>query len=429
MSDARFATLLHPTRRQALLAAGFATLALAAPRLAGAQAGVSPVFALRGDGKVVVIDPATDTIVRTLETGGKGGTLGALNKDSRLLFVANNAAGQRTLTVVDTDKLDVLAQLETGNRPKHPVLSPDGRLIALNHSGLDDGKLRISFIDATTAKPVRTVELPVENTAGPGDASMHGSWSPDGQLFAIGSYFDNAIFLVRLDGSFTKLASTGNPHYFDWFGREMWVVVEAPEPKAEGAATQIQIWNVRDPAQAKLEATLVMGRTARESELLDRIEGHHGVFTQDGRHYVVCNRGSGKALEGTSVEIWERASRQRVAALDCGAAGVGHAYLTPDGRYAVLTQYNDTKLPILDLQDKKIIATIDAGQGGHLGHAAFAAGKMYVNNRKADEVLVIDPKSWTIIKRIQTAAGGQAQAMVLAAPYGVFERVVNPYLA
>lgn len=429
MTESTNATTLHLSRRQALLAAGFATAALAAPRLAGAQGGSGPVFALRGDGKVVVIDPASDTIRRTLETGGKGGTLGSLSKDGRLLFVANNAAGQRTVTVVDAEKLDVAAQLETGNRPKHPVLSPDGRLLALNHSGLDDGKLRITFIDAAAAKPVRTVELPVDNTAGQGDASMHGSWSPDGQLFAIGSYLDNAIFLVRPDGSFTKLASTGNPHYFDWYSREMWVVVEAPEPKAEGAATQIHIWNVADPASAKLEATLAMGRTAKESELLDRIEGHHGVFTQDGRHYVVCNRGSGKALEGTSVEIWERASRQRLAALDCGAAGVGHAYLTPDGRFAVLTQYNDTKLPVLDLAAMKIVATIDAGQGGHLGHAAFAAGKMYVNNRKADEVLVIDPKSWTIAKRIATAAGGQAQAMVLAAPYGVFERVVNPHLA
>jgi hypothetical protein len=54
---------------------------------------------------------------------------------------------------------------------------------------------------------------------------------------------------------------------------------------------------------------------------------------------------------------------------------------------------------------------------------------MYVNNRKADEVLVIDPKSWAITKRIQTAAGGQAQAMVLSAPYAVFERIVNPHLA
>ncbi len=429
MTESTNATMLHLSRRQALLAAGFATMALAAPRPAGARAGSGPVFALRGDGKVVVIDPASDTILRTLETGGKGGTLGSLSKDGRLLFVANNAAGQRTVTVVDAEKLDVAAQFETGNRPKHPVLSPDGRLLALNHSGLDDGRLRIAFLDAATGKPVRTVELPVENTAGQGDASMHGSWSPDGELFAIGSYFDNAIFLLRRDGSFTKLAASGNPHYFDWYGREMWVVVEAPEPKAEGAATQIQVWNVADPASARLEATLVMGRTAKESELLDRIEGHHGVFTQDGRHYVVCNRGSGKALEGTSVEIWERTTRRRLAALDCGAAGVGHAYLTPDGRFAVLTQYNDTKLPVLDLAAMKVVATIDAGQGGHLGHAAFAAGKMYVNNRKADEVLVIDPTSWTIAKRIATAAGGQAQAMVLAAPYGVFERVVNPYLA
>ncbi|MCX7629642.1 MAG: hypothetical protein N2038_05260 [Geminicoccaceae bacterium] len=420
---------LRLRRRQALLAAGFVSVALAAPRLAPARSGAGAVFALRGDGKVVVIDPATDTILRVLETGGKGGTLGSLSADGRLLFVANNAAGQRTVTVIDAEKLDIRAQLETGNRPKHPVLSPDGTTIALNHSGLDEGKLRITFIDAATARPMRTVDLPVDNTAGQGDASMHGGWSPDGRVFAVGSYFDNAIFFVRPDGGFAKVASVGNPHYFDWFGREMWAVIEAPEPKGEGASARIEIWNLADLSAPRLEAALAMGRTAKESELLDRIEGHHGVFTQDGRFYVVCNRGSGKALEGSSVEIWERASRSRVAAVDSGVAGVGHAYLAPDGRYAVLTQYNDTKLPILDLAERKIVAVIDAGQGGHLGHAAFANGKMYVNNRKADEVLVIDPARWAIVKRIQTAAGGQAQAMVLAAPYGVFERVVNPYLA
>jgi DNA-binding beta-propeller fold protein YncE len=429
MSGTDRVTLLRLSRRAALLAAGFGAVAAIAPRATVAQGGGGPVFALRGDGKIVVIDPASDTIVRTLETGGKGGTLGSLSADGGTLFVANNAAGQRGVTVVDARKLELTGTIETGNRPKHPIVSPDGKLVAVNHSGLDEGRLRIALLDTATAKLVRTVELPVDNTGGQGDASMHGSWSPDGELFAIGSYYDDAIFLVRPDGSFTKLASIGNPHYFDWFGRELWVVVEAPEPKAEGASTRIQVWNLADPAAPVLEASLAMGRTAKESELLDRIEGHHGVFTQDGRYYIVCNRGSSRALEGTSVEIWERRSRQRLAALDAGVAGVGHAYLTPDGRFAVLTQYNDTKLPILDIEARRIVATIDAGQGGHLGHAAFAAGKMYVNNRKADEVLVIDPASWTITKRIQTAAGGQAQAMVLSAPYNVFERIVNPHLA
>jgi YVTN family beta-propeller protein len=88
-------------------------------------------------------------------------------------------------------------------------------------------------------------------------------------------------------------------------------------------------------------------------------------------------------------------------------------------------------LPVLDLQSLRIVARIDAGKGGHLGHAAFTADgrKVYVNNRMADEVLVIDTGSWTIVNRIQTAASGQAQAMVLNAYYNVFERVVSPLLA
>ncbi len=54
--------------------------------------------------------------------------------------------------------------------------------------------------------------------------------------------------------------------------------------------------------------------------------------------------------------------------------------------------------------------------------------KFYVSNRVADSVFVIDAQKFEVIKRIPTAESGQAQGQLVKHFYGVFERVVNPYL-
>jgi DNA-binding beta-propeller fold protein YncE len=135
-------------------------------------------------------------------------------------------------------------------------------------------------------------------------------------------------------------------------------------------------------------------------------------------------------LEGVTIGLFDR-SGKNLATLTAQAKGVGHAYFTPNGRYALITQYNDTVLPVLDLEKRAIVANLDAGAGGHLGHAVFTADsrKAYVSNRKSDEVVVVDLERMAIAKRIQTAPSGQAQGQVVNGFYNVFERVVNPNLA
>lgn len=423
-------------RRALLKLAGFSTIAAGAAPLGQAQTatGAPPyVFALRGDGKVAVIDPGTDTLVRSIDTGGRGGTLGCISADGSRLFVANNAPDQRTVTVIDTRSLAKVGDVETGNRPKHPVISPDGRLLAVNHSGMDANRIRIVFINPADAKIAGMVEIPVGNTAHAGDISMHGTWSPDGMVYAIGNYADNQIVLIdrhRLAIAAT-VATTGNPHYFDWHKRELWVTVEANEPKNSNSRPQIVVLDVASAAAPRAAAPISLSRHDRESFNEAFVEGHHGNFTNDGERFIVINRGTGAALEGVTLEVYSRADRKRLTTIAAPARGIGHAYLSPDGRYALITQYNDSVVPVLDLSSLKVVATINAGGGGHMGHAAFTAdsSKAYINNRKADEVVVVDMRRFEITRRIKTAPSGEAQAMVLNRPYAVFERVVNPYLS
>ncbi|MFN3564655.1 MAG: hypothetical protein ACK4V1_01525 [Burkholderiaceae bacterium] len=424
------------SRRELLKLAGFSTIAVGVAPFAEAQT-ASPrpsyVFALRGDGKVAVIDTATDAMVRAIDTGGRGGTLGCVTLDGGRLYVANNAPGQRTVTVIDAHSLAKIGDVETGNRPKHPVISPDGRLLAVNHSGMDNNRIRIAFVNPADAKIVGTVEIPVTNTGHAGDISMHGAWSPDGKVYAIGNYADNQIVLIDRDrlAIAATIPTTGNPHYFDWFKRELWVTVEANEPKTSNSRPQIVVVDASNAAAPRAAAPISLSRHDRESFNEAFIEGHHGNFTNDGERFIVVNRGSGAALEGVTLEVYSRADRRKLTTIAAPARGLGHAYLSPDGRYALITQYNDSVVPVLDLSSLRLVATINAGGGGHMGHVAFSgdATKAYINNRKADEVVVVDMRRFEITRRIKTAPSGEAQAMVLNRFYGVFERVVQPYLA
>ncbi|MCS6876007.1 MAG: hypothetical protein NZM36_04015, partial [Aquificaceae bacterium] len=290
------------TRRTLLISAGFGGVYVlfGLNRLALASQSM-PVFALRGDGKVAVIDPSKDEVIKVIETGGRGGTLGSISKDGKFLYVANNAPDNRTVSIIDTQKLELVRNLETGNRPKHPVVSPDGALIAVNHSGLDGDATRVVLISTSNNQIVTTVNLPVSNKEHKGDFTMHGSWSPDGTLYAVGNYADNVFYLVSRDGKVVNTVSvSGNPHYFDWKGKELWVTVEFNEPKSSLSAPNVYMYDVSNPASPVYRGMLKPELDAFEKQDQARIEGHHGNFTNDGRFFVLCNRGA-SPFEGTTI--------------------------------------------------------------------------------------------------------------------------------
>ena len=425
---------MKTSRRELLKLAGFgvayATL-YKSFSFAGAEKPMeTPLFALRGDGFVVAIDTKKDEVIARISTGGKGGTLGSVSKNGRYLFVANNAPDQRTVSVIDTVNLRKVKDIETGSRPKHPVVSPDGRLVAVNHSGIDNGKNRVAFISPKDLEIVKIVELPVLNTGHKGDFSMHGAFSPDGKYYFVGSYSDNRFFIISTK-DFSVVAHvdvSGNPHYFDFNKNTVWVTVEYNEPKSTKSTPIVYVYDISDASKPKLLKALSVELSAEELANPARIEGHHGNFTNDGKYFMVCNRGA-SPFEGTTIRVYN-ANGDLVKVIDSAVKGVGHAYISPNGEYAVITQYGDTKVEIISLKDFERIKVIDVGVGRHMGHVVFSEDgkKFYVSNRVADSVFVIDAQKFEVIKRILTAESGQAQGQLVKHFYGVFERVVNPYL-
>jgi YVTN family beta-propeller protein len=114
---------------------------------------------------VAVIDAASDRVLADVPiplAADESGELhhAAFDASGRHLFVANLGQGRprggRSVHVLDTTTLRLVARLEAGAGAGHPVLSPDGRrLFVVNHSAP-----RLSVFDAERLEPVGTVDLP-----------------------------------------------------------------------------------------------------------------------------------------------------------------------------------------------------------------------------------------------------------------------------
>jgi YVTN family beta-propeller protein len=358
-----------------------------------------------GNGKAYLVDPATDSVVAALDTE-KGAALGSTTPDGRKVYVGAEAPGKETVTVIDLEKRAVSAKIKTGNRPKHPLVSPDGRLVMVNHWGLDDGKLRVSFIDVATDRVVRNIELDVAGKPG-GPTSMHNAWSYDSRYaFTVDRVDDHFVIIDTRDWSVKRIKMPSKPHYPvpSPDGREVWVVVEGKDREQNlPGALVYSVGGFEKIAEVKMPLT---GQGV--------IEGHHGNFTQDGRYFFILNRGPGNKLEGSEVAVFDAATKKLVTRIETGSTGIGHTYNTPDGRYAVVTNYGNNVVSIIDnTQNFKLVKNLTVGKG-RMGHIAFTRDGRYgyLSNAGDGNLHKLDMQTLSVVKEIKTGdAPGASQVL------------------
>jgi len=369
-----------------------------------------------GSGQAFLVDPATDQVVATLPTEKQNAALGATTPDGRKVYVGSEGEGGTTVTVLDLDKRAVAGKVKTGNRPKHPVVSPNGKLVMINHWGLDNGKLRVAFIDTATDKVVKNVDLDVAGQA-KGPTSMHNAWSLDSRYaFTVDRVDDNFVIIDTTDWSVKKIKTPTKPHYVNPSpdGKEVWVVIEGKDRDANyPGALVFEVGSFKQIAQIKMP-------------LLNQgvIEGHHGNFTQDGKYYFMLNRGPGSKLVGTEVAVFDAATKKFVTRTDTVSTGIGHTYNTPDGKYAVVTNYGNNWVSIIDnTQGFKVVKDLNIGKG-RMGHVAFTKDSRYgyLSNAGDGNLHKIDMQTLSYVKEIKTgnAPGG---TQVLNVWTNVFEEL------
>lgn len=389
----------------ALLAAG---CSLVAPSGPAPRAVVWPdlMVHLHGvQGKAYLVDARNDTVVAVLTTAA-GGALGSMTPDGRRVYVGAEVLKGDTVSVLDLDKREVVARVRTGNRPKHPLVSPDGRWVMINHWGLDDGKLRVSFIDTSTNQVAHKVEIDVSRDTGMAVASMHNSWSVDSRFaFTVDRVDNHLVVIDSRDWSKRLIKVASAPHYPvpSPDGRELWLVVEGRDRSTERPA--VIVYDLPSLTQkARIDMPL---------EGQDVVEGHHGNFSQDGKTFFLLNRGPGSSLTGTEVVAIDSASKKLTARTSTKSTGIGHAYNTPDGRYAFITNYGNNVVTVLDARTLQPVKDLTIGKG-RMGHVTFTRDSRfaYVSNAGDGNLHKVDLGTLSVVKEIRTGdAPGAGQVL------------------
>ena len=97
--------------------------------------------------------------------------------------------------------------------------------------------------------------------------------------------------------------------------------------------------------------------------------------------------------------------------LTTASNGVGHTYNTPDGKQAIVTNYGNNVITVIDLKDLKTVKDLKIG-AGRMGHVAFTKDSAwgYVSNDKDGNLYKLDMKKLAVAKKIETGnkpGGGQ----------------------
>jgi len=372
---------------------------------------------LHKSGKAYLVDPATDTRVATLDTG-PGGTLGSTTPDGKKLYVGAAAKGADTVTAIDLEKRQVVASIKTGSRPKHPLASPDGKWVAVNHWGLDGGKLRYSFIDAATDQVARTVDVEVGDPDATKAASMHNAWSADSRyLFGVDRIDNQLVVIDTQDWSVRESGVPSAPHYPvpSPDGKELWLVVEGVDRANRPAVLVYDLTKQGMPQVARIDMPLIGEEV---------IEGHHGNFTQDGRLFMMLNRGGGKTKIGRELVFIDAAIKRIVRRLTTASNGVGHAYNSPDGRHVIVTNYGNNVVTVVDLFGGiNPVEDLEIG-AGRMGHAAFTLDGRYayISNAQDGNLFKLDMGTLQVVQEIATG-NGPGGGQVLNVWTNVFEEL------
>jgi YVTN family beta-propeller protein len=147
--------------------------------------------------------------------------------------------------------------------------------------------------------------------------------------------------------------------------------------------------------------TVINPRTGKPGRTIPVTDPYNMYFTPDGRYAIVV----AEALQRLDFRDPQTMKLVRSVPVDC--LGIDHADFTADGRYAIFSCEFSGKLLKLDVAKQKVIGTIHVKEGGSPQDVKTSPdGKvMYVADQYAGGVQIIDPKRFREIGFLHTGAG------------------------
>jgi YVTN family beta-propeller protein len=277
-------------------------------------------------------------------------------------YVANEKSG--TLSIVDTERDELIGEVRAGTKPRGMAVSRDGKLLYVS----DQTANALLVVDLSSRKVVNKIDL--------GESPEGVSSSPDGRWIVAAVELTNSVAFVdagRGALAFSVKTRGKNPEHAVFSPDGRWLFVSA-----EDADTL----DVVDVARREQVAEIKVGRRPR------------GIaFTPDGkRAYVACE------LDSTvfAIDVEKLAV---LAAIPAGQFSNG-VTMRPDGASVFVSNGREASVSVIDTASNKIVASVPVGNRPWNMAITPDGRKLYVANGRSNSVSVIDAQSYRKLRDI-----------------------------
>ena len=310
-----------------------------------------------------------------------GSVPGAQRASARLLVLNKEDAN---LAIVDPASGTVLGRVAVGQGPHELVTSTDGKIAFASNYGTGPAPGRtISMIDVAAQKELRRIDVsPLSR--------------PHGLAFVGGKLYFSAEAdkkIARYDPATDKI---------DW-------------QFETGQASTHMVLPTRD---AKTIFTSNIGGDSVSAIQ----EGSGGAWAQT---VIPVGKGpEGIDLAPNGREVWSAHSRDGgvsiidvaakkvVQTFDIGTKRSNRIKLTPDAKFALVSDIDTGEVVVLDAPARKVISHIPVGKSPEGILIPPAGGVAYVAVNGDNFIAVIDLKTWQVTKKISTGIGPDGMAWI-----------------
>jgi YVTN family beta-propeller protein len=149
------------------------------------------------------------------------------------------------------------------------------------------------------------------------------------------------------------------------------------------------------------------GTDSNAQTLIPVGKGPEGIeLSPDGREVWSAHSRDG------GVSIIDVASKKVVQTINIGTKRSNRIKLTPDGKFALVSDLDAGELVVLDAPARTVIDHIALGKAPEGILIPPTGGVAYVAVNGDDVVAVIDLKTWRVTKKISTGAGPDGMAWI-----------------
>jgi YVTN family beta-propeller protein len=310
---------------------------------------------------------------------------GAQRPAARLLVLNKEDAN---LAIVDPASGQVLGRVPVGQGPHELVVSTDGRTaFASNYgTGPEPGR-SISMIDLASQKELRRIDVsPLSR--------------PHGLAFANGKLY----FTAEADRKIARYdPATGK---IDWQFETGQATTHMVLPARD--ARTIFTSNIGGDSVSAIQQA---ADGAWTQTVIPVGKGPEGIdLSPDGREVWSAHSRDG------GVSIIDVASKKVVQTINLGTRRSNRIKLTPDAKFALVSDLDAGELVVLDAPARKEIRRIPLGKMPEGILMPASGGVAYVAVNGDNFVAVIDLKTWQVTKKIQTGAGPDGMAWAAGKP-------------